>query len=127
MQQLAFTRDNNSIHLAVCIDAGLNRGFHQTGDILAQRAELPGLGLVDLLERFARKMLVKEFAGFDELAFLVFPGYKQNAVLDIAIWGHNYQQHPLVRQTNEFDLMKGLGAFGSSEEDTSELQSRGHL
>jgi hypothetical protein len=56
-------------------------------------------------------MLIEEVAGLDQLLLQIIARHEQNAVLHITIWSDDNQQHPLVGQTDEFNLPEGLRFF----------------
>src|ERR1700730_13386887 len=107
-----------------CGVPGVYRRGHQTDDIFAQLLQLVGEQAADGCERLSGVVVVEEIRRFDQLRWRVLTVGMEDAILHVAIGGHDDKKDAPLRQPQKLDVPKRGFAPPRRRYHTRELSER---
>ena len=107
-----------------CGVAGVDRRGHQPDDIFAQLLQLIGKQAADGGERLSGVVVVEEIRRFDQLRWRVLTVGMEDAILHVAVGGHDDKKDAPLRQAQKLDVPKRGFAPPRRRNHTRELGER---
>ena len=120
-EQIAFTRHDEAVAaLGQRRGARVDRRGHQSDDVLAQLLQLVAEQRANGMERLSGVLAIEEIRRLEQLRLRIGLVGMQDAILHVAVGRDNDQQHPPVRQAQEFHVPERGLAPSRRGDDASE-------